>query len=142
MVKLIIQIPCYNEEKTILATLNDIPKSIPGIDVIEVLIIDDGSTDNSSVLAKKWGANVLELSHNKGLANAFRCGIQECLRRGADIIVNTDADNQYCAGDIKNIVEPILKGDADIVIGARDVLNIKSFSPLKKILQKTGSAVL
>ncbi|MBE7703603.1 MAG: glycosyltransferase family 2 protein [Cyanobacteria bacterium SIG28] len=142
MVKLIIQIPCYNEEKTILATLNDIPKSIQGIDIIEVLVIDDGSTDKSSMLAKQWGACVLELTHNKGLANAFRSGIQECLRRGADIIVNTDADNQYCAKDIENIVKPILEGNADIVIGARDVLNIKSFSPLKKILQKAGSAVL
>lgn len=142
MAKLIIQIPCFNEEETLLVTLNDLPKSIDGIDLIEVLVINDGSTDNSAEVAKKWGATVVDIPQNKGLANAFRTGLHESLNRGADIIVNTDADNQYCASDIKNLVEPLIKKQADIVVGARDISNIKDFSPLKKFLQKCGSAVL
>lgn len=142
MTKLIIQIPCYNEEETILTTLNALPEKIKGIDSIEVLIIDDGSTDNSSEIVKNWGASVLEIKPNKGLANAFRCGISEALKRGADIIVNTDADNQYCADDIEKLVEPILNGDSDIVIGARDIPSIQEFSPIKKFFQKFGSAIL
>ncbi|MCM1003658.1 MAG: glycosyltransferase family 2 protein [Candidatus Gastranaerophilales bacterium] len=142
MTKLVIQIPCYNEEETLLTTLNDLPKSVDGIDEIEILVINDGSTDKSSQIAEEWGASVLEIKPNKGLANAFRSGLQEALKRGADIIVNTDADNQYCAEGIKNLVKPVLSGEADIVIGARNILEIKEFSPLKKCLQKLGSAVL
>ena len=142
MVKLIIQIPCYNEENTLLTTLNDLPKSIRGVDLIEILVIDDGSTDESAEIAKAWGAKVLSIKPNKGLANAFRAGLQEALKLGADVIVNTDADNQYCANDIEKLIQPILKGEADIVIGARDILNINDFSPLKKILQKLGSKFL
>lgn len=142
MPKLIIQIPCYNEETTILTTLNDLPETIEGIDTIEVLVINDGSIDKSAEIAREWGAKVIDIKPNKGLANAFRCGLQEALKLGADIIVNTDADNQYFAGDIENIVKPVLEGKADIVIGARDIYSIKEFSPVKKILQKVGSAVL
>ena len=142
MTKLIIQIPCYNEEETLLTTLNDLPKSIEGIDSIEVLVIDDGSTDKSAQIAKEWGASVVSVKPNKGLANAFRVGLQEALMHNADIIVNTDADNQYCADDISSLVAPILASSADIVIGARNILAIKEFSPLKKLFQKLGSAVL
>ena len=142
MTKLIIQIPCYNEEETLLTTLNDLPKKIEGIDSIEVLVVNDGSTDKSEEIARDWGAKVLNIKPNKGLANAFRSGLQEALSLGADIIVNTDADNQYCAKDIEKLVLPIIENEADIVIGARDILNIKEFSLLKKVLQKLGSAVL
>lgn len=142
MTKLIIQIPCYNEEETLLTTLNDLPKRIKGVDEFEVLVINDGSTDNSAEIAENWGARVVNIKPNKGLANAFRVGLQEALRLGADIIVNTDADNQYCAEDIEKLVSPILDLNADIVVGARDILSIKEFSPLKKVCQKVGSAVL
>lgn len=144
MTKLIIQIPCYNEEETLLTTLNDLPEinNIEGVDELEVLVINDGSTDNSAEIARSWGASVIDIKPNKGLANAFRTGITECLNRNADIIVNTDADNQYSAKDISKIINPILNGEADIVIGARDIHNIKEFSLIKKILQKIGSAVV
>ena len=142
MTKLVIQIPCYNEEETLLNTLNDLPKSVKGIDEIEVLIINDGSTDKTAQIASDWGASVLEIKPNKGLANAFRSGLQEALRLGADIVVNTDGDNQYSASGIEALVQPILNKEADIVIGARNILKIKDFSPLKKCLQKIGSAVL
>ncbi len=130
MTKLVIQIPCYNEEETLLTTLNDLPKSVDGIDEIEILVINDGSTDKSSQIAEEWGASVLEIKPNKGLANAFRSGLQEALKRGADIIVNTDADNQYCAEGIKNLVKPVLAGEADIVIGARNILEINACKKL------------
>lgn len=142
MTKLIIQIPCYNEEETLLTTLNDLPSKLDGIDEIEVLIINDGSTDKSAEIAKNWGASVLDIKPNKGLANAFRTGLSEALKHKADIIVNTDADNQYCASDIEKLVKPILNHESDIVIGARDINSIHDFSPLKKMLQKVGSAVL
>ncbi len=142
MTKLIIQIPCYNEKETLLTTLNDLPQRIEGINEIEVLVINDGSTDNSAEIARNWGATVLDIKPNKGLANAFRSGLNEALKKDADIIVNTDADNQYCADDIKNIVRPILDGEADIVVGARDIFSIKEFSPMKKVFQKLGSAIL
>lgn len=142
MIKLVIQIPCYNEEETLLNTLNDLPKSVKGIDEIEVLVINDGSTDKTAQIASDWGASVLEIKPNKGLANAFRSGLQEALRHGADIVVNTDGDNQYSASGIEALVQPILNKEADIVIGARNILKIKDFSPLKKCLQKIGSAVL
>ncbi|MBR6126156.1 glycosyltransferase family 2 protein [bacterium] len=142
MTKLIIQIPCFNEGVNLAQTLRDLPKQISGIDEIEVLVINDGSTDNSAEIAQDFGAKVLDIKQNKGLANAFRMGLQESLRLGADIIVNTDADNQYNASDIEKLVTPILTGDAEMVVGARDILSIKEFSPLKKLLQKLGSAVL
>ncbi|MCQ2744239.1 MAG: glycosyltransferase family 2 protein [bacterium] len=142
MTKLIVQIPCFNEEENLLTTLNSIPKLINGIDEIEILVINDGSTDNSSEIARSFGASLIEIKQNKGLANAFRIGISEALSRGADIIVNTDADNQYCADDIEKLIAPILKKEADAVVGARDIMNIKEFSLLKKIFQKLGSAVL
>ena len=142
MTKLIIQIPCFNEEENLLTTLNDLPKTVEGIDALEVLVINDGSTDNTEQIARDWGANIVNVKPNKGLANAFRTGLQECLKLGADIIVNTDADNQYCAKDIENLVKPILNQEADIVVGARDIFSIKDFSLLKKMLQKLGSAVL
>ena len=142
MVKLIIQIPCYNEENTLLTTLNALPQKIEGVDEISVLVIDDGSNDKSAEIASAWGAKVIEIKSNKGLANAFRSGLQECLEMGADIIVNTDADNQYNADDICKLIIPILDGEADMVIGARDIFTIKDFSFIKKLLQKFGSAVL
>lgn len=142
MTKLIIQIPCYNEEATLLTTLNALPDKIPGIESIEVLVINDGSTDASAEIAENWGASVVNIKPNKGLANAFRAGISEALKRGADIVVNTDADNQYCADDIAKLIAPILNGEADIVVGARDIFAIKEFSVMKKIFQKAGSAVL
>ena len=142
MTKLIIQIPCFNEENTLLPTLNALPKQVFGIDEIEVLVINDGSKDKSAEIAGNWGAKVLDIKTNRGLANAFRCGIAEALRLGADIIVNTDADNQYCADDIEKLVMPVVEGRADIVVGARDIFSIKEFSPMKKLFQKIGSAVL
>ena len=142
MTKLIIQIPCFNEEKTLLTTLEALPKTVEGISEIQVLVINDGSTDNSAEIAEKWGSKVFNIKPNKGLANAFRSGLQEALNLGADIIVNTDADNQYCADDIAKLVKPILEKKADIVIGARDIFSIREFSPTKKIFQKLGSFVL
>ena len=142
MTKLIIQIPCFNEEETLLTTLEALPKAIWGVDEIEVLVINDGSTDKSADIAKNFGASVIDIKPNKGLANAFRVGLQEALNHGADIIVNTDADNQYCADDIEGLITPLLEHKADIVVGARDILSIKEFSPLKKMFQKLGSFVL
>ena len=142
MTKLIIQIPCYNESDNIETTLNDLPKHIEGIDEIEVLVIDDGSNDDSATIAENWGAGVVSIKTNKGLANAFRVGLSECLKRNADIIVNTDADNQYCADDIGNLIKPILDAKADMVVGARNISSIPEFSFVKKTLQKIGSAVL
>lgn len=141
--KLVIQIPCFNEEKSLPITFNALPKQVNGIDEIEVVIIDDGSKDNTVEVAKSLGINhIVSLPHNMGLAKAFIAGLNKCLEIGADIIVNTDADNQYCADDIEKLVKPILSGEADIVIGARPVENIEHFSPLKKFLQKLGSGVM
>ena len=141
--KLVIQIPCFNEEEFLPITLGDIPNHIDGIDEIEILVIDDGSTDKTSEVAYENGVTkVVRVEPNKGLANAFVVGLSESLKMGADIIVNTDADNQYCAADIEKLVKPILNNSADIVIGARPVSEIKSFSPLKKCLQKLGSFVV
>ena len=138
--KLIIQIPCLNEEETLPATLNDLPREIEGIDVIETLIIDDGSTDKTVEVARQQGVDhILQLTNNKGLAKAFIYGINHALKLGADIIVNTDADNQYCAADIPELIRPILEGKADLVIGNRQVETIRHFSPLKILLQKFGS---
>lgn len=141
--KLVIQIPCYNEEQSLPVTLRDLPKHIDGIDEIEILVIDDGSTDKTVEVANELGVDeVISLGANKGLANAFVAGINKALDMGADIIVNTDADNQYDASYIKDIVKPLLENKADIVIGARPVSDIKHFSRLKKILQKLGSFVM
>ncbi len=141
--KLIIQIPCYNEAETLEITLNDLPKHIDGIDVIEYLIINDGSQDNTVEVAKKWGVHhVVNFNCNKGLAKGFIAGLDACCKLGADIIVNTDADNQYSGTDIETIVRPILEGRADIVIGERPIDEIEHFSPLKKKLQHLGSWVV
>ena len=141
--KLIIQIPCYNEAETLEIALNDLPKQIEGIDEIEYLIINDVSKDNTVEVARNWGVNyVVDLKRNKGLAKGFMAGLDACLRNGADIIVNTDADNQYCADDIEKIVRPILEGKTDIVIGARPVDDTEHWSPLKKKLQHFGSWVV
>jgi len=142
-VKLIIQIPCLNEEHTLPETLKDLPKQIEGIDSIEILIIDDGSTDKTVEVAKSLGVHhVLQFTNNKGLAKAFISGINQSLKLGADIIVNTDADNQYFGGDIVKLIQPILKKDADIVIGDRQVETIRHFSPVKIFLQKFGSWIV
>lgn len=141
--KLIIQIPCLNEAETLEIALNDLPKKIDGIDEIEYLIINDGSSDNTVEVAKKWGVNyVVNFKRNRGLAKGFMAGIDACLRHGADIIVNTDADNQYCGEDIEKIVRPILERRADIVIGERPIDDTEHFSPLKKKLQHLGSYVV
>lgn len=131
--KLIIQIPCYNEAETLEVALNDLPKKIDGIDEIEYLIINDGSQDNTVEVARSWGVHyVVNFKQNKGLAKGFMAGIDACLRNGADIIVNTDADNQYCGEDIETIVRPILEGKADMVIGERPIDDTAHFSPIKK----------
>lgn len=141
--KLIIQIPCYNEAETLAIALNDLPKHIDGIDLIEYLIINDGSKDNTVEVAKNWGVHyIVNFKCNKGLAKGFMAGLDACLRNGADIIVNTDADNQYCGADIEKIVRPILDGKADIVIGERPIDQTDHFSWLKKKLQHFGSWVV
>lgn len=141
--KLIIQVPCYNEAETLEIALNDLPKHIDGIDEIEYLIINDGSKDDTVEVAKKWGVNyVVNFKQNKGLAKGFMAGLDACLRNGADIIVNTDADNQYCGEDIEKLVRPILNGEADMVIGERPIDETEHFSPLKKKLQHFGSWVV
>jgi len=142
-VKLIIQIPCYNEAATLRIALDALPRSIPGVDTIEILIVDDGSADDTVRVAREWGVHhVISHVRNKGLAAAFMTGITNGLALGADIIVNTDADNQYKASDIPRLIEPILKREAEIVIGARPIGDIQHFSPIKKGLQKLGSAVV
>ena len=141
--KLIIQIPCFNEEETLTSTINALPKYIDGIDIIETLVIDDGSFDKTSDVASWNGINhIIKLPRHTGLAGAFKMGLNECLRLGADIIVNTDADNQYNADDIDKLVKPILENQADMVIGSRPIDDIKGFTPLKKLMQKLGSFVM
>lgn len=141
--KLIIQIPCYNEAETLKIALDALPKKIDGIDTIEYLIINDGSKDNTVQVAKDWGVNyVVSFKKNKGLARGFMAGLDACLRNGADIIVNTDADNQYNADDIEKLVRPILEGKTDIVVGARPIDEIQHFSFIKKRLQHFGSFVV
>lgn len=138
--KLIIQIPCYNEEETLEVALNALPKQIDGIDEIEYLIVNDGSKDKTVEVARAWGVHhIVSFRRNKGLACGFMAGIDEALKQGADIIVNTDADNQYCGDDIETLVRPILEERADIVIGARPIDSISHFSFLKKKLQHLGS---
>ena len=141
--KLIIQIPCFNEAEQLPATLADLPRSVAGIDTVEWLIIDDGSTDATVEVARAHGVDhVVKLTNNKGLAAGFQAGLDACLKLGADVIVNTDADNQYCGADIPKLVEPILAGHADMVVGDRETDSIEHFSPLKKRLQQLGSAVV
>src|SRR6476659_2227555 len=137
--KLIIQIPCLNEEETLPATLADLPREVPGIDVVEWLIVDDGSTDRTIEVARAHGVDhIVKLTNNKGLAAAFQAGLDASLKLGADVIVNTDADNQYRASDIERRVTPIVEGRADMVVGDRDVMSIEHFSMVKKRLQRLG----
>ena len=141
--KLIIQIPCYNEEKTLPVTLKDLPKSIPGISEIEVLVIDDGSSDRTAEVAKELGvSHIVKFTNHMGLAQAFSAGLDASLKLGADIIVNTDADHQYPGKEILRLIVPVLNGEADIVVGARKIEALKHFPWLKKRLQKLGSWVV
>jgi len=141
--KLIIQIPCWDEEDQLPTTLGDLPRQVPGIDAVEWLVIDDGSTDRTVEVARENGVDhIVRLTNNKGLAAAFQAGLDASLKLGADIVVNTDADNQYNAADIPKLIAPILAGEADMVVGARPIENIEHFSPVKKRLQRIGSAVV
>ena len=141
--KIIVQIPCYNEEDTLPQTVRDIPRDIEGADVVEVLIIDDGSSDRTIEVAREIGVDhIVKNTCNKGLARTFLVGLDACMRLGADIIVNTDGDNQYCGEDIKKLVAPILEGKADMVVGDRQTDDVPHFSPVKKKLQKLGSLVV
>ena len=141
--KLIIQIPCYNEEESLPVTLKYLPKKLDGFAKVEWLIIDDGSTDKTVEVARSLGVNhVVRFKKNKGLAAAFTAGLDACLRHGADVIVNTDADNQYDAADIPALIKPILEGKADYVVGERPIFNTPHFPLHKKILQKFGSWVV
>ncbi|MGC9504489.1 glycosyltransferase family 2 protein [Baaleninema sp.] len=143
MTKLIIQIPCYNEEATLGVTLSELPRDIPGIDRVEWLIVNDGSVDRTVEVAEACGVDhIVSFDHNQGLAKVFMAGIDASLKAGADIIVNTDADNQYCAADIPKLIEPILNGTAEMVVGERPITEIEHFSPAKKVLQRLGSWVV
>jgi glycosyltransferase involved in cell wall biosynthesis len=141
-VKLTIQIPCFNEEHSLAAAIAALPKDIPGIKEIEVQVIDDGSEDSTAEIALACGAIVHSLGRHRGLAEAFSAGLRAAVSRGADIIVNTDADNQYDAADIPSLIQPILAEQADFVLGDRDVATEEFFSPAKRALQKIGSAVV
>jgi glycosyltransferase involved in cell wall biosynthesis len=138
--KLIIQIPCFNEEETLPGVIADLPKKIEGIDQIEYLIINDGSTDRTVAVARELGVHhIVNFKRNKGLAKVFAAGLDACLHLGADIIVNTDGDNQYNGADVEKLIQPILDGKADIVIGERPIDSIEHFSKRKKILHHWGS---
>src|SRR5438477_8589899 len=141
--KLIIQIPCFNEEDQLPTTLGDLPRRIEGFDAVEWLVVDDGSTDRTIEVARAHGVDhIVKLTNNKGLATAFQAGLDACLKLGADVVVNTDGDNQYDGRDIPRLVEPILEGRADMVVGDRGVESVEHFSPLKKRLQRVGSWVV
>lgn len=141
--KLIIQIPCYNEEATLGFTLSALPRQLPGVDRIEWLIVNDGSADRTVQVAQEHGVDhLVSFAQNQGLAKAFKAGIEACLKAGADLIVNTDADNQYCADDIPKLIAPILSGKAEIVVGARPISQMEQFSSTKKLLQRLGSWVI
>jgi glycosyltransferase involved in cell wall biosynthesis len=142
-VKLIIQIPCYNEAGTLAVTLSALPREVPGFDTVEWLVVDDGSEDDTARIAREHRVDhVIHHTRNQGLARAYMTGLDACLRLGADVIVNTDADNQYNVDDIPALTAPILRREADIVIGARPIETIRHFSPTKKLLQKVGSWVV
>ena len=141
--KLVIQIPCYNEEQTLGITLEQLPRKVAGVDVVEWLIIDDGSNDRTVEVAQSYGVDhIVRQTRNRGLARAFMSGLDEAVRQGADVIVNTDADNQYCAGDIEKLIAPVVCGKADLVIGERPIEDTPHFSRPKKLLQKLGSWVV
>jgi len=140
MTKLIIQIPCYNEERTLGTTLSALPRQVAGVDQVEWLVINDGSRDDTVAVAKAYGVDhIVSFATNQGLAKAFMAGLEACLQQGADIIVNTDADNQYSADDIPRLVQPILLGQAEIVVGERPIWQTAHFSVTKKLLQRFGS---
>jgi glycosyltransferase involved in cell wall biosynthesis len=141
--KLIIQIPCLNESATLPETLNDLPKNIPGIDIIEILVIDDGSTDDTASVAREHGVHhVIRFKRNRGLAAAFAAGLDACLKHGADFIVNTDADNQYRGADVAKLLEPLVGGHADVTIGDRNISSLKHLPIIRRILQRLGSWVV
>lgn len=141
--KLIIQIPCLDEEDQLPVTLAELPRDVPGFDVVEWLVVDDGSTDRTIEVARAHGVDhIIKLTNNKGLATAFQAGLDASLKLGADVVVNTDADNQYSADDISRLVEPIVAGEADMVVGDRQVMSIEHFSMVKKRLQRLGSWVV
>ncbi len=143
VIKAVIQIPCFNEEDTLGVTLSQLPRSLPGVDVVEWLVVDDGSTDRTVDVARRHGVDhIVALPRHQGLARAFMAGLHGALDAGADVIVTTDADNQYCAGDIEKLVAPILDGSAEMVVGARPIAEMEHFSPLKKLLQRLGSWVV
>ena len=137
--KLVIQIPCYNEQESILGVLNSIPKNIEGIDEIDVVVINDGSQDETSKIARDFGVKVVDIPQKIGLSNVFKIGVKNALENNADILVNIDGDNQYCASDIEKLIKPILHNDVDITVGVRPVDKIREFSLFKKIMQKFGS---
>jgi glycosyltransferase involved in cell wall biosynthesis len=141
--KLIIQMPCYNEEATLPATVQDLPRALPGVDAIQYLVVDDGSADRTVEVARELGVHhIVQLRQNRGLAHAFIAGLEASLQAGADIIVNTDADNQYRGDDIEGLIQPILDGQADITVGDRGVAALEHFSPLKRLLQRWGSWIV